>query len=267
MTYGSGASKIRRMSPTDRPKLLGVLNLSPESMVSESIAQGDAEIIARAELLHASGADWIDVGARSITPDAPMIDDATEQARLLPALELLEKHQARISVDTWSESTARVALEAGGGGINYTGGTITSETLDCVADHRATLFLTFMPFENAYEMRGAPPAPTGIPAILDHLGPKVEAARRAGIETVVIDPNLGIIHGAASDAEKIHRQLDVVWNLESLRTLGCPILLYAARKPEPLARLMMASAVLHARADYIRTHTPEMIETLRSVVL
>lgn len=236
-------------------------------MVRESIAQADSEIVARAEELRDAGADWIDIGARSITPDADMIDDATEQARLLPALELLAAHKARISVDTWSEATARVALANGVGGINFTGGRIATQTLDAVAERGATLFLTFMPYENAYGMRDSEPAETGIAAILEHLGPKVEAARRAGIEEVVIDPNVGIIHAASSDAEKIHRQLDIVWNLDSLRTLGCPILLYAARKPEPLARLMMASAVVHARADYIRTHTPEMIETLRSVAL
>ena len=57
-----------------------------------------------------------------------------------------------------------------------------------------------------------------------------------------------------------------VWQLDRLRVLGCPILLYAARKPEPLARIMMASAVLHARADYVRTHTPEMIRRLLGIV-
>ena len=64
--------------------------------------------------------------------------------------------------------------------------------------------------------------------------------------------------------QKIHQQLAIVWNLDALRVLGCPILLYAARKPERLARIMMASAVLHAGADYIRTHTPEMIWRLHS---
>ena len=255
------------MSEVYQPKLLGVLNLSPESMVRDSIARSDSEIVARAEALEGDGADWIDVGARSITPDAPMIDDETEQARLLPALALLERWTRRISVDTWSEATARAALGAGVGAINYTGGVIHDATLDAIAEHEAKLFLTFMPFENAYTMRSAAPQPTGLTAVLEHLGPKVEAARQAGIREVIIDPNLGIIHGATSDAEKIHRQLDVVWNLEALRELGCPILLYAARKPEPLARLMMASAVLHARADYIRTHTPEMIRTLLRVAL
>lgn len=249
------------------PRILGVLNLSPESMVSESIAEGDAAVADRAGHLARTGADWIDLGGRSITPDAPTVSDETEQARLRPALALLkspdsEHFRDRVSVDTWSPATARFALEHGADGVNYTGGPLPGEMLDAVAARGVTLFVTFMPYENAYTMRDATPAPVGLQAVLDHLGPKVEAARAAGVEELVLDPNLGIIHPTTDDHEKIHQQLGIIWNLDALRTLGCPILLYAARKPERLARIMTASACLHARADYIRTHTPEMIGRL-----
>ena len=57
-------------------------------------------------------------------------------------------------------------------------------------------------------------------AILDHLGPRVEEARRAGIGEVIIDPNLGIIHPETDDYEKIHLQLEIVWQTDRLRELG-----------------------------------------------
>lgn len=246
------------------PHILGVLNLSPESMVSESIAEGDDAVAERAAHLARTGADWIDLGGRSITPDVPMIGDETEQARLAPALALLKTRGSahfrdRVSVDTWSPATACFALEHGADGVNYTGGPLPGEMLEAVAAKGATLFVTFMPYANAYAMRDATPAAVGVQAVLDHLGPKVEAARAAGIDDLVVDPNLGIIHPSTDDHQKIHQQLGIIWNLDALRTLGCPILLYAARKPERLARIMTASACLHARADYLRTHTPEMI--------
>ena len=50
--------------------------------------------------------------------------------------------------------------------------------------------------------------------------------------------------------------------MEALRSLGAEILLYAARKPERLARIMMAEAVLRAEPDYVRTHHPDMLERL-----
>lgn len=306
LTDRSRASKLRAMSPaapTERsappapgsaradsaapyaPQILGVLNVSPESMVSESIAIGDAAVRERAAMLVRTGADWIDLGGRSITPDAPMIDDATEQARLFAALAALRSAEAgaasetpagadpepgsagayRVSIDTWSAATGEAALARGADAINYTGGALPTSLLDAVARRGALLFVTYMPYANAYAMRKAPPAAVGVEAVLDHLGPKVEAARRAGVERLVVDPNVGIIHPSTDDHRKIHQQLDIVWQLDRLRVLGCPILLYAARKPEPLARIMMASAVLHARADYVRTHTPEMIRRLLAV--
>jgi len=250
------------------PQILGVLNVSPESMVTESIAIGDEAVRARAEMLVRTGAHWIDLGGRSITPDAPRIDDATEQARLFSALATLRaaphdpRDAHRVSVDTWSPETGIAALARGADAVNYTGGTLPAALLDAVAARGALLFVTFMPYADAYAMRTAKPAAVGIEAVLAHLGPKVEAARRAGVERLVVDPNVGIIHPSTDDHRKIHQQLEIVWQLDRLRTLGCPILLYAARKPEPLARIMMASAVLHARADYVRTHTPEMIVRL-----
>lgn len=246
------------------PRILGVLNLSPESMVEESIAQGESAIVERAAYLARTGADWIDLGGRSITPDAPKVADETEQARLAPALALLkapgsERFHYRVSVDTWSPETGCFALARGADGVNYTGGALPRRLLDAVAERDATLFVTFMPYADAYEMRGAAPAPVGLQAVLDHLGPKVEAARAAGVRELVVDPNLGIIHPSTDDHRKIHQQLEIIWRLDELRALGCPILLYAARKPERLARIMTASACLHAHADWIRTHTPEMI--------
>jgi dihydropteroate synthase len=262
-------SRPSRSAAPYTPKVLGVLNLSPESMVEESIAIGEEAVRERAAMLARTGADWIDLGGRSITPDAPRVDDATEQARLRPALEMLTgpdspAPSARVSVDTWSAETGRFALTHGAHGVNYTGGPLPRALLDDVAARDATLFVTFMPYADAYAMRTAPPAETGIPAVLDHLGPRVEAARAAGVRDLVIDPNLGIIHPSTDDHAKIHQQLEIIFRLDELRVLGCPILLYAARKPERLARIMTASAVLHARADYIRTHTPEMIWRLHA---
>ena len=208
-------------------------------------------------MLVRTGADWIDLGGRSITPDAPMIDDATEQARLLAALGRCARGRAqggrrRRSRPTASRSIpgaprrARRPSRRGADAVNYTGGALPGSLLDAVARRGALLFVTFMPYANAYAMRSAPPAAVGIEAVLEHLGQKVEAARRAGVERLVLDPNVGIIHPSTDDHRKIHQQLEIVWQLDRLRVLGCPILLYAARKPEPLARIMMASAVLHA---------------------
>ena len=244
------------------PMLLGVINLSPESMVADSIAQTETEILARASWLRAQGCGIIDLGARSITPDAPEVSDDEEQRRLEGPLRLLIEHGYRVSVDTWSSDTVLAALAGGATVINFTGGEISPKALAAIAEARASLILTYMPYGDAYQMRGLDPVPYRIKGILDHLAPRVDAAKEAGVSEVIIDPNLGIIHSSVGDYGKVQLQNGVLWHLDRLRTLGCPILLYAARKPEFLGRILFASNVLHANPEFIRTHHPDILNLL-----
>jgi dihydropteroate synthase len=250
------------MSPPTRPTLLGVINLSPESMVSDSVVSGNEQLLERAAWLSAQGCALLDLGARSITPTAPMIDDAEEQRRLLPPLRLLRAKGYRVSVDTWSSATVLAALEAGATDINFTGAELAPEVLAATAAAGASLILTYMPYGDAYRMRDTAPVPYRLQGLLDHLGPRVEQARSAGVAEVIIDPNLGIIHPSTDEVGKVQLQNSVLWNLGRLRSLGCPILLYAARKPERLARILFASNVLFAGPDIIRTHHPDLIQAL-----
>ena len=101
-------------------------------------------------------------------------------------------------------------------------------------------------------------------AILSHarLAPRVERALAAGVSEIVVDPNLGILHPSTDDYTKAHLQLEVLSRMDEIRALGCPVLLYAARKPERLARILFAESVLRARPEYVRTHEPETIARL-----
>lgn len=261
-------AEARTPAAAERPRLLGVVNLSPESMVRDSIARGPEEALERARSLCADGVDIIDLGGRSITPDAPEIDDDEEQRRLAPTAKALCDAGFAFSVDTWSSDTARSALGWGASMINFTGGSADPAMLDAVAAAGASLVITHMPAGSAYELRRQPRPVLPddlVGAILDHLAPRVEQARRAGVREVIVDPNLGIIHPETDDYEKIHLQLEIVWQTDRLRALGCPLLYYAARKPERLARIMMASAVLHAQPEYVRTHEPSILRELLRV--
>lgn len=250
-------------SPLDYdPTLLGVINLSPESMVKDSIVAGPEAALERAKALAEHGVTALDVGGRSITPDAPPVDDAEEQARLEPALPRLASEGFRVSVDTWSPQTAVRALGWGAAIVNYTRSELPDALLEAVAGAGAALALTYMPYGDAYRMRDAERLPYRIERILEFLAPRVERARAAGVGEIIVDPNLGIIHPSTDDYTKTHLQLEVLANVDQIRTLGCPLLLYAARKPERLARILIAEAVLRARPEYVRTHEPETIVRL-----
>ena len=269
MTAAESSTGASAPSPTGgSPVLLGVVNLSPESMVTDSIVRTPDEALDRVEALRADGVYMIDLGGRSITPDAPPIDDAEEQRRLEPTARRLAAARIPFAVDTWSSETGIAALGWGAQAVNFTGRDASPELLSAVAAAGASLFLTYMPHGNAYEMRDRPYAPAPIDLVGDILAffePRIARARAAGVGEVIVDPNLGIIHPETDDFEKIHLQLDVVWQTERLRSLGCPLFFYAARKPERLARIMMASTVLHARPEYIRTHEPRILKELLRV--
>jgi len=247
------------------PTLLGVINLSPESMVTDSIAMTLSGVFERARHLGKQGVSILDLGGRSITPHAPQVDDFTERARLAPAVEALVDAGFAVSVDTWSPDTAAEALAWGAGTINFTGGEAPDSLLRAVAQAGARLVLTYMPYGDAYRMRSCPVAPYRLEDIEAFFRPRIARARDRGVAEVVVDPNLGIIPPSVDDPTKIHLQLAVLRETERLRELGCPLLYYAARKPERLARIMMASAVVHARPDYIRTHEPEILQRLLAV--
>jgi len=244
------------------PTVLGVVNLSPESMVRDSIATTPEAVRARVASLADAGAAVFDVGGRSITPDAAPIDDEEEQRRLLPVLRQLADDGRRLSVDTWSAETAIAALSCGVELVNYTAEELPTPLLEAIASAGAGIVLTYMPYGDAYRMRNRPAVPYRLDTILTFLAPRIEAARAAGIRRIVVDPNLGIIHPDVDDFEKIHLQLDLLWRIDRVRDLGCPVMLYAARKPERLARIMMVSAVLLARPEVIRIHEPETIQRL-----
>ena len=235
--------------------------------MESSVVRGEEALLARAKALTARGVDWLDLGGRSITPDAPKIDDAEEQARLEPAMRLLRDRGYRISVDTWSPETAVRSLAWGAGFVNYTRQELPDELLEAVAHAGAVLSIAYMPHGDAYRLRDASRTPAPAHAVREFLRPRVERARKAGVREIVVDPNLGILHPETDPFQKIHLQHHLLWNLDVLRELDCRILLYAARKPEPMARIMMASAVLHARPDYVRTHEPEILDSLEQAAL
>ena len=236
-----------------QPTLLGVVNLSPESMVKDSIAPGPDAALLRAKALREHGVTALDVGGRSITPDAPPIGDAEEQARLAPVVPHLVREGFRVSVDTWSAETAERALGWGANIVNYTRTELPDRLLAAIAEAGAALAITYMPYGDAYRMRDAERLPYRVDGIVEFLAPRVERARAAGIGEIVVDPNLGILHPDTDDYTKAHLQLEVLEKIERVRALGCPLLLYA-RAQARAARAHPVRGIRAARAARVRAH-------------
>ena len=241
-----------------RPTILGVINLSPESNVPGSHATDLPAVRARAVHLRAEGADFVELGARSISPDRPRVCEAEEWRRLRPALQALVAGGYRVAVDTWSEACAQRALDHGAGFINFTGAMPSAALCSAVARHGATLCVLYLPYPDPYAMRNLSPVAYGSAAILDYFREALARARAAELRRMVLDPNLGIFHPAFDAATKIAYQIQAIAALPAVATLGAPTLAYLARKKELSSRLLIAAQLAAAGVDYVRAHEPAL---------
>lgn len=117
-------STILRRRPDGRPRIMGVLNVTPDSFHADSRTDGiDSALKTVAKMLN-EGADWIDVGGESTRPGAEPVKVSEEKKRVIPIIEAIRKAHPKIaiSIDTRRPEVAKVAIEAGANLINDVSG-------------------------------------------------------------------------------------------------------------------------------------------------
>ncbi len=117
-----------------RPKIMGVLNVTPDSFSDGNLYFDLDKALDQAKLLAISGADIIDVGGESTRPGATRVSLAEEQDRVIPVIAQIAKEDlAAISIDTMNAETARLAVAAGASIINDVSGGLADEGMFQVA--------------------------------------------------------------------------------------------------------------------------------------
>ncbi len=201
----------------DRPLVVGILNLTPDSF-HDGGRHGDFEVALRAaEQMIADGADWIDVGGESTRPGADEVDAQEEARRVLPMVAELAP-RVTVSIDTRKPEVARRALRAGASILNDVSGLDLPEMAALSADFAATVVM---------HMRGDPATMRQHTAYEDLLGEVcaqlVERAARARSAQVWIDPGIGFAKTAAQSAR-------LLAHTDRLVATGLPVLIGASRK-------------------------------------
>ncbi|MDY0383538.1 dihydropteroate synthase [Trichlorobacter sp.] len=262
----------RRELPLQRPLIMGILNVTPDSFSDGGRFSTVETAVAHALQMVEQGADIIDIGAESTRPGAPLVAPDEELRRLLPVLEALAGRIAvPISIDTWKAPVAEAALKAGAEIINDISGlTFDPALAQVAANHRAGLVLM--------HTRGTPATmqqDTGYQDLLgeiaDFLQASLQAALTAGCspEQLVLDPGIGFGKDTTGNLEILRR-------LPELASLGCPLLVGSSRKrfigtvlerEKPEDRLFgtaatVALAVAHG-ARILRVHD---VQAMRDVV-
>lgn len=214
----------RSMTVGDRPRTMGVVNVTPDSFSDGGQFLDPTSAIAQAEKLIAEGADVLDVGAESTRPGAHPVPPEVEWMRLEPVLKGLSNSKVPISIDTRHAEVARQAIAAGADWVNDVGGLRDPEMRKAVAETGAAVVVM--------HMRGEPPtmqAEIGYHDVRDEVyGALADATSLAileGIaaEKILIDPGLGF--GKTGE-----QSLELLDHVGEFRSLGFPVLVGASRK-------------------------------------
>jgi dihydropteroate synthase len=207
------------------PKVMGVLNVTPDSFSDGGLFLEPAAAIAQAQLMIAQGASVIDVGGESTRPGATRVSLTEEQDRVLPIVQAISGLGAEISVDTMNSQTAVLAIEAGATIINdVSGGLADPEIFDAINSFNCTYILghwrghsDVMNSLNKYSDVAR--------EVVGELAEQVSMAVARGIDRsrIVVDPGIGF-------AKDVRQNWDLVARLDELEQLGLPILVGASRK-------------------------------------
>ena len=232
----------------DRPRIMGILNVTPDSFSDGGQFMAQDAALRQARVM-AAAADILDIGGESTRPGAVLVDNAQEIARTAPVIAALRAAGVgtAISIDTRKADVALAALVAGAGIVNDVAALSYDPAMaGVVADHSAPVVLMHAQGAPA-DMQTDPRYGDVALDVYDFLAERIGFAVAAGIarDKIVIDPGIGFGKTA------VHN-LALIRQLSLFHGLGCPILLGASRKrfigtisgaDDPQARLPGSLAV------------------------
>jgi dihydropteroate synthase len=245
----------------DRPLIMGVINLTPDSFSGDGVGGDMRAAIARAAAQCAAGADILDLGAESSRPGAAPVPIEIEIGRLLPVLKAVRDWGLPVSVDTTKPEVMRMAIDEGAALINDIGALQMPGALDAVANSGVGLCLMHMQGEPR-TMQTNPHYGDVVAEVRDFLAARMAACAAAGIakERLLVDPGFGF-------GKSVEHNYALLRELGRFTELGVPVLAGLSRKsmlgavtgqPNGVARMpaSVAAAVLAVErgARVVRVH-------------
>ena len=211
--------RVLELGPTAR--IMGVLNVTPDSFSDGGRFEQVDAALAQAARMIAEGAEIVDVGGESTRPGAAAVDAAEEQRRILPVIEALAaRGDALISVDTWREETAAMAVAAGAHIVNDVWGLQREPGIARVAA-RSGAGLVIMHTGREREKLADP-----VEDQKAFLSRSLAIAREAGVqeERILLDTGFGFAKETADE------NLELMARFGELSALGRPFLVGTSRK-------------------------------------
>lgn len=209
----------------DRPRVMGVLNVTPDSFSDGGAFQDTDQAIAAGLAMAAAGADIIDVGGESTRPGALSAEPERERERVLPVVRGLAAAGLIVSIDSRHAETMRAALDAGARIVNDVSGlTHDPDAARLVAERACPVVLMHMRGQPATMMAHAEYADVA-GEVAAELMALVAAAERAGVprNCMALDPGIGF-------AKRADHSIALLRRLRDLAALGFPLLVGVSRK-------------------------------------
>jgi len=209
----------------DKPRLFGVINVTPDSFSDGGEALALSEALKRGRAMLDDGADILDVGGESTRPGAEPVSAEEERARVVPVVKGLSEMGALVSIDTRRAEVMAAAIDAGAGIVNdVTALTGDQDSLGLVADRGVAVVLMHMQGEPG-SMQENPQYENAAEDVFGTLKARFEACEEAGIRRlrIAVDPGIGF-------GKTVDHNLEILNRLDIYRGLGLPVLLGVSRK-------------------------------------
>ena len=209
----------------DRPRIMGVLNVTPDSFSDGGAHAGVDDAVAHGVAMAEEGADIIDVGGESTRPGASAVPAADEIARVVPVIEALAKRVAvPISIDTSKPEVMRAAIAAGAGLVNDVRALRGDGALEAVAELGVPAILMHMQGEPR-TMQEAPQYDDVVAEVHRFLADRLLACDFAGIDRkrLVVDPGFGF-------GKSLEHNVALLKALRRFTELGVPLAVGLSRK-------------------------------------
>ena len=258
----------------DEPRVMGILNVTPDSFSDGGSHSGAAQALSHAIAMQADGAHMIDVGGESTRPGAETVPVEAEIARIEPVIRAL-RHELHVpvTIDTRKSAVAEVAVREGAGLINDVSGFTYDPMLARFAREKDLPICIMHARGDPETMHIDPRYDNVLLDVYDFLEAQVVMLEELGVprHRMVVDPGIGF-------GKNIHHNLALLNALSLFHGLGCPVLVGASRKgfigkisgANPASARMpgsvaVAMAAVAQGAQILRVH--DVAETVQALAL
>lgn len=215
-----------RLMDLSRPKVMGILNITPDSFFADSRKQTEEEIEAQVLRMMEEGADIIDIGAYSSRPNAADVTPEEEMQRLRHGLSVLRKvsPDAVVSVDTFRADVARMCVEEYGVAIinDIAAGEMDAAMFDTVVSLGVPYVMMHMQ-GTPQTMQSDPHYDNLMREVMLYFAEKVERLRSMGAKDLILDPGFGF-------GKTLEHNYELMAHMEELDLFELPILVGISRK-------------------------------------